>query len=469
MAKYRGKFDDGWDAYREKVFARQKELGGIFADDVELSRHDPDVARWDDLSADEQRLYARMMEVFAGGYFEHVDHQIGRLIDYLESTRQLDNTLVMLVSDNGASARVVHTGRSTRTSSSTTCPMTCSRISTRSMTSAGRSTSITTRGAGRSPATPPRSGGGSAKPIAAASPTASSYTGRPESRPKANYVNNIAMSSTWCPRCSMLSHRSSSGNSRRIAISHRRGQPGTHIRRRPSSVQASHAVLRDVRAPFDLSRRLAGGLPVSRSVLCGGGGAGFGAVELTEDKLRELDATGWELYHVDVDPTETKNLAESERPRLVEMIALWYTEAGKYHVLPLDSRGTMRFADPRPQISAERESYVYFPPGTQAVPENTAVKVLNRAHSITAEAELAENDNGVIVCQGSNIGGYTMFVQDGLLHYVHNYVGAQELHVVSNAAVAPGRHTLRYEFVPTGPPDLLAGRGYSRSCPPARR
>ena len=100
--KYKGKFDDGWDAYREKVFARQKELG-IVAEDAVLSRHDPDVQQWDELSDDERRLYARMMEVFAG-FFEHTDHQIGRLLDFLEATGQLDNTLIMVISDNGASA-----------------------------------------------------------------------------------------------------------------------------------------------------------------------------------------------------------------------------------------------------------------------------------------------------------------------------------------------------------------------------
>ena len=88
--KYTGKFDDGWDAYREKVFARQKELG-IVATDAVLSRHDPDVQQWDELSDDERRLYARMMEVFAG-FFEHTDHQIGRLLDFLEAIGQLDNT-----------------------------------------------------------------------------------------------------------------------------------------------------------------------------------------------------------------------------------------------------------------------------------------------------------------------------------------------------------------------------------------
>ena len=181
-------------------------------------------------------------------------------------------------------------------------------------------------------------------------------------------------------------------------------------------------------------------------------------LELSEDKLRELDATGWELYNVEVDPAETNNLAAQERAKLIEMIALWYTEAGKYNVLPLDSRGTMRFADERPQIAAERDTYVYFP-RTQAVPENVAAKVLNRAHTITVDAEVKAGDEGVLACHGSNVGGYVFFVQDGTLHYVHNYVGAEELRVSSDQPVPPGKHSLSYEFEPTGAPDLKNGKG----------
>ena len=106
--RYKGKFDDGWDAYREKVFARQKELG-IIPKNTVLSRHDPDVQDWSKLPADERRLYARMMEVFAG-FLEHTDHHIGRLIDYLAATGELDNTLIMLISDNGASSEGGPTG-----------------------------------------------------------------------------------------------------------------------------------------------------------------------------------------------------------------------------------------------------------------------------------------------------------------------------------------------------------------------
>ena len=100
--KYKGQFDDGWDAYREKVFARQKELGVIPAD-AELSRHDPDVKPWSECTADERKVYARMMEVYAG-FLEHTDYHIGRLLDFLKRIDAFDNTLIIAVSDNGASS-----------------------------------------------------------------------------------------------------------------------------------------------------------------------------------------------------------------------------------------------------------------------------------------------------------------------------------------------------------------------------
>ena len=106
--KYKGKFDDGWDAYREKTFARQKELG-IIPQDAELSRHDPDVPDWNTLSADEKKLYARMMEVFAG-FLTHTDYHYGRLFDFLKTIGEWDNTLIMFISDNGASAEGGPTG-----------------------------------------------------------------------------------------------------------------------------------------------------------------------------------------------------------------------------------------------------------------------------------------------------------------------------------------------------------------------
>ena len=160
---------------------------------------------------------------------------------------------------------------------------------------------------------------------------------------------------------------------------------------------------------------------------------------ITEDKLRELDARHWELYHVEEDPAETTNLAQTERARLIEMIAMWYVEAGKYKVLPIDSRLTLRFADERPQLTRDRKQYTYFP-HTSAVPEKGCVAVLNRPHSITARLEIPKGGaEGVIVAMGSGSGGYALFLQDKKLHYVYNYVGSQVFTISSEESFPKAR------------------------------
>src|SRR3712207_5812633 len=106
--RYAGQFDDGWDAYREKVFAAQREMG-IVPPGTVLSRHDPDVPDWDSLPEPARRLFSRFMEVFAG-FLSHTDHQLGRLLDFLRERGDLDNTIIMVISDNGASAEGGPTG-----------------------------------------------------------------------------------------------------------------------------------------------------------------------------------------------------------------------------------------------------------------------------------------------------------------------------------------------------------------------
>lgn len=128
-------------------------------------------------------------------------------------------------------------------------------------------------------------------------------------------------------------------------------------------------------------------------------------------------------------------------------------------VFPLDSRGTQRVADERPALAKDRKTYAYYPQ-TQLVPDNVAAKLLNRSHSLTAEVEVPKGGaEGVLVCHGGNVGGYTLFVKDKKLHYVHNYVGAEEFHVASTLEVPEGKISLRYEFEKTGDPDFKNGKG----------
>jgi len=187
-------------------------------------------------------------------------------------------------------------------------------------------------------------------------------------------------------------------------------------------------------------------------------GRPFGA-PLTSAELTRLDATGWELYHVEQDPAECHDLAAQHRDRLIEMISLWYAQAGKYNVLPLDSRGTLRLAEPRPMLTKGRETATYYP-GTQTVPDGQVPKLLNRQHRITAEVEIPKGGaEGVLVSQGGVDGGYSFYIKNQKLCYTYNYVASEEFRVISRSDVPEGKLSLSFEFKPTGKPDLANGKG----------
>ena len=263
--RYAGQFDDGWDAYRERVFARQKELG-ILPADAELSRHDPDVPEWDSLTPEARRLSARMMEVFAG-FLSHTDHHLGRLLDYLRAQGVLDNTIVMVISDNGASAEGGPTGTTNEAQFFNNAQETLEE-SLAVIDEIGGPEHFNHYPWGWTFAgnTPFRRWkretyrGGSTDPFIVSWPRAS--------RRAARSAPSTPTSSTWCRRSSTCS---ASRRRRRSAGSPRRRSQGVsfaHALDDPAAAEPPpHAVLRDARAPGDLQGRLAGGLPVARPVV----------------------------------------------------------------------------------------------------------------------------------------------------------------------------------------------------------
>ncbi len=155
-------------------------------------------------------------------------------------------------------------------------------------------------------------------------------------------------------------------------------------------------------------------------------GVGFGQ-PIPAEKLSELDATGWELYHIDEDFAENHNVAAENRDKLIALIATWYVEAGKYDVMPIDGSGLARMIADKPLVAVPRESYTYMP-DTQSIPFFAGPRVMNRPHSITATVEIPEGGaEGVLLCQGCAAGGYSLYMKDGKLHYVHNWVGTGSL------------------------------------------
>jgi arylsulfatase len=175
--------------------------------------------------------------------------------------------------------------------------------------------------------------------------------------------------------------------------------------------------------------------------------------------LTELDAKGWELYNLKEDFAETNNLAEKERDRLIAMIGMWYVEAGKYDVLPIDSRGTLRFADERPQIAVARKQYVYYP-GTQVVSTGAAPRLLNVPHSISVHATVPKGGaDGVLLSMGGVDGGFVFYAKGGRLIYGYNYVAEQRFKVQSESVIPEGDHIFSFQFIPTGKADIAKGKG----------
>jgi arylsulfatase len=476
--KYRGMFDDGWDAYREKVFARQKDLG-VVPQDAELSRHDPDVQEWDTLPEDERRLYARMMEVYAG-FLEHTDFHIGRLMDFLKKIGEFDNTLIMAISDNGASAEGGPSGSINESYFFNNVPESV-KDNMKAIDDLGGPEYFNHYPWGWTWAgnTPFRRWkretyrGGVSDPFIVHFPNGVKAKGET----RMQFTHAVDMVPTVLELLDL--------------------EPPTSIKgvtQAPIEGVSFAHTLEDAEAPSNHTTQYFEMLG-HRSIYSDGwravcpwpgpsfaeAGTGFGN-PISAEKLTELDANNWELYHVAEDFAENHNLSpqkpkgleavgealglteETEevaarRTKLIEMIAQWYVEAGKYNVMPVDGRGPIRVMDERPTIAVARTSYTYYP-GTQPVAVSAGAYVLNRPHSITADVEIPEEGaEGVIFSHGGSDGGYSLYMKDGLLHYVHNYMASEYFHVESVEAVPPGQHQLRFEFEVTGPPDIPAGKG----------
>jgi arylsulfatase A-like enzyme len=453
--QYKGQFDEGWDVYREKVFKRQKELG-IIPQDAELSRHDPDVQEWETLPAEEKKLYARMMEVFAG-FLTHTDYHYGRLFNFLKTIGQWENTLIMFISDNGASAEGGPSGSVNENKFFNNVPDSLEE-NLKAIDALGGPMTFNHYPWGWTFAgnTPFRRWkretyrGGVSDPFIVHWPKGIKSKGEV----RAQYAHAIDMVPTVLEALGIESPTSIKG----VTQSPIEGNSFAHVLDNPK------APTKHITQYFEMMGHRSLYHDGWRAVCPWPGqsfteaGKGFGE-PIPAEKLTELDAKSWELYHIEKDWAENHNLAAENRPKLIEMIAQWYVEAGKYNVLPVDGRGVLRFADPRPQISVARTSYTFYP-DTQMIPANAGPNILNRPHSITADVEIPKGGaEGTLLSAGDVQGGYTFFVRGGKLHYIYNYVGSSFFHVESTVAISDGRRKLRFEFEVTGKPDIRNGKG----------
>jgi arylsulfatase A-like enzyme len=454
---YRGAFNRGWDHYREQTFEKQKALG-ILPANTKLSIRDPDVPDWETLSETERKVYARMMEVFAG-FLTHTDHCIGELIQFLKDIGEYDNTLVVLVSDNGSSAEGGPGGSLNECRFFNNVPDKLEEsLNVLDEIGGPKFFNHFPWGWAHAGNTPFRRWkretyrGGASDPLIISWPERIKAHGET----RAQYAHLIDLLPTVLDALSIEPPQAIRG-----------------ITQAPIEGVSMVCTFDDARAPsqhvtqyFEMMGHRAIYHDGYRAV-CPWPGASFQesgrkfGTPITDEMLTELDATGWELFDVSLDVSETNNIADQERPRLLSMISMWYAEAGKYNVLPIDSRGVQRLADERPQVAPPRQRYVLYP-GTQAVPAGAGPRILNRPFTITAEVEIpTEGADGVLLSMGGSDGGLAFYIQEGILTYVHNYLAIDHSYTRARRRLPEGHHFLSMEFEPTGAPDVAHGKGVS--------
>ncbi len=456
--KYAGTFDDGWDAYREKVFARQQELG-IVPGHAVLPFRDPDVPEWDSLSSDERRLYARFMEVYAG-FVSFTDHHFGRILDTLEQIGELDNTIVMVISDNGASAEGGPQGSTNEMLFFNNAPESLTdnlaKIDTLGDT---RSYNHYPWGWAWAGDTPFRRWkretyrGGSTDPFVISWPAGIKARGEVREQ----YAHAIDMVPTVLDALGIEAPSAIRG----VAQSPIEGvsfAAALDDASAPSAHTTQYFEMLGHRAIDHAGWRAVCPWPGADFTSAAAKGRAFGS-PIGADELDELETEGWELYRITDDPTESTNVAAQHPQQLRELIALWWVEAGKHQVLPIDGDVKSRLVVERPMTSRPRTRFTYYP-GLSAIPQPATPRIVNRPHSIEADVTIpARGAEGILLAQGGAAGGFAFYVKDGRLHYGLNYVARDFFTVSTEQPVPEGRHRLRFEFEPTGKPDFAVGKG----------
>jgi arylsulfatase len=437
--KYKGVFDDGYEAYREWVLARMIERG-ILPEGTELTPINPmsegtyvegDLVRpWDSLSDDEQRLFCRMAEVYAG-FSEYTDVQVGRLIDYLEESGQLDNTLIFYCADNGASGEGTPNGSVNEYRFFNGYPDDIeSNLAMIDKLGSPDTYNHYPTGWAVAFSTPYRMfkrysqyAGGTCDPLIIHWPKGIKAKG--EVRDQYHHCTDIMPTILEC--CGIEMPDVVDG-----------------VKQSPLAGVSMKYTFEDPRAPTKKETQYYEMLG-TRGIWHQGWKAAAEHSPLPSD-LGHFDQDRWQLFHVDQDRAEAHDLADQHPEKLKELQDLWLDEAQKNNVLPLSDLGVAAahaaqfHADP-----PKSGQYVYYP-GTTEIPEASAARTLGNSFKILAEVEFTGDARGIIVSQGSRFGGYALFVKGGKLFWVYNFLGIPPEQRLVCDAPALGKHVVGVEF-----------------------
>ncbi|MEU7892537.1 arylsulfatase [Nonomuraea sp. NPDC049152] len=438
---YRGRFDDGWDAQRERTLERQKAMGVVPAE-AELAPWPEGIPHWDRLTEQQKQVAAALMENYAG-FAAHTDHQVGRLVDLLGEMGVLEDTLIFyLLGDNGASAEGGLDGTTNELFALNGMKDTIENVM------AGLGT-----------------------------------LGGPESYPHYPVGWALAMDTPYQWTKQVASHYGGTRNG--LIVQWLRGIAGKgevrHQWHHVIDVLPTVLEITGLPEPYSVdgvAQRPIEGVSMRYSFadadaperhttqyfeMFGNRGIyhlGWTAVtrhripwETGAQTMCSFDDDVWELYDTSGDWTQARDLAQREPDKLARLKEQFLIEAAKYQVFPLDDRVAERMnpeAAGRPDLLADRTSMTLYAGMTQLL-ENTVPNVKNKSHTITAEIEVPEGGaNGVIVVQGGRFGGWALYLNQGRPVYCYNYFGRQHFYLRAPEPLAPGRHTVRLEFTYDG-------------------
>jgi arylsulfatase A-like enzyme len=439
IERYRGRFDEGYEALREQTLARQKALG-IIPRVTELPPVNPigtpedrtgpdgkpfpplDVTRpWGSLSEEERRLFSRMAEVYAG-FLSHADHHIGRLLDYLEDSGQLDNTLVIVVSDNGASGEGGPNGSVNEMKFMNGIPDDLEQnLAMLEELGGPRTYNHYPTGWAMAFNTPFKMwkryefNGGTSDPCIISWPAGTRARGEVRSQ----YHHAVDLVPTILDVLGVEAPATIKG----------------HVQSPLDGVSMRYSFDDDA-APSARKTQFYSMLG-SRAIWH----EGWKAVT-THPAISgwsHFNEDTWELYHTDVDRAELHDLAAKHPDKVRELVNLWFAEAGANQAFPLDDRSALEILiTPRPQLSAPRNRYVYLPDIAE-VPEAQAVNARNRSYVVAAQVDLpGPGAQGVLFAHGSRFGGHTLYVKGNRLHYAYSFVGIVEQRVAATEDLPTG-------------------------------
>jgi arylsulfatase len=445
IAKYAGQFDDGYEAYREWVLPRMIEQG-ILPEGTELTPMNPmtpgtfsegDMVRpWDELSADEKRLFSRMAEVYAG-FSEYTDAQVGRIVGYLEESGQLDNTIVVYCADNGASGEGSPNGSVNEGRFFNSWPdEIADNLALLDDLGGPNTYNHYPTGWAMAFSTPFRMfkrysyQGGVCDPLVIHWPAGIAAGSQGQVRDQYHHVTDIVPTILDCCGVEMPDV---------VAGVEQTPLPGTSMRysfddaAAPTTKKTQYYEMLGTRGLWHQGWKVVaehGPMP-----------SGIG----------HFEGDTWQLFHTDEDRAEAHDLADEHPDKVVELVKLWFDEAERYDVLPLNDlslpdflSGGWEFSVPVPPSGR----YTYYP-GTSEIPERSAANTHAVSFKVLAEVEIdGDTAEGVIFAHGSRFGGHALYLRDGQLHYVYNFLGIppEQKLVADLPSPLAGPHLLGIEF-----------------------